>query len=267
MNEHAERLDELVREPDACLDRVLAVVASVDPDGAPTEDEVVTAIDEVADRCPGRGPAEVLADLFGPSGFSANRRDYYDPANSLIHRVLERRRGIPLSLTAVAVEVGRRRGVELHAVGFPGHVLVGSGPVQPGEDLSDTGPWYDPFASGTPLDVDGCRQLLAATNPGLSFDPRMLAPMPAAAVAVRTLNNLRVAYASKGMANRLVPVLELRANLSTGTAGDRLELARLLAGLGRVEQASLEFERLARLDRSRADAHRARAEALRARLN
>ncbi len=69
------------------------------------------------------------------------------------------------------------------------------------------------------------------------------------------------------MADRLVPVLELRANLPSGTLADRLELARLLAGLRRVEQAATEFEHLAELDADGGDSHRARARSLRARLN
>ena len=266
-----ERLDQLVTGPDPTLDRVLAVVATVDPDEPPTEDAVVAALDELADGCSSdHGVIGVLAHLFGAQGFTANRRDYYDPANSLIHRVLERRRGIPLSLAAVAVEVGRRRGIELYPVGLPGHVLLGVGPGRPGrpgQDPSTGGRWYDPFAAGAELDEAACAAIFASVNPNATFDRRMLAPMSPGAVAVRTLNNLRVAYASRGMANRLVPVLDLRANLPSGTVPDRLELARLLAGLGRVELAAAEFERLAELDPDGSDAHRARARSLLARLN
>ena len=260
MTDRVGRLVELLHGPNPTLDRVLAVIASVDPEQPPTETEVVDGIDELAAGCPdGDGLTGLLGHLFGEAGFVANRADYYDPSNSLIHRVLERRRGIPLSLGAVAVEVGRRHGVDLHLVGMPGHVLLG----HPG----DQGPWYDPFAAGIELDEDACAGIFASVNPNGTFDRRMLAPMPAAAVTVRTLNNLRVAYASRGMADRLVPVLELRANLPSGTLADRLELARLLAGLGRVEQAADEFEHLAELDADGGESHQARARSLRARLN
>lgn len=259
MSDRADRLDRLLRDPEATLDRVLAVVASVEGDEGPTEETVVAAVDELADGCPtDDGPPGVLAHLFEHLGFAANRNDYYDPSNSLIHRVVERRRGIPLSLAAVAAEVARRHSITLHPVGMPGHVLLGDG----GADC-----WYDPFAAGAPVDLDGCRRILAGLDPTATLDPTMLAPMSNAAVAVRTLNNLRVAYASKGMADRLVPVMELRASLPSGTLADRHELARLLAGLGRVEQAASAFERLAELDPEERSAHRARARALRARLN
>lgn len=261
MSERADRLNQLLTERDGNgLDRPLAVVASVDPDEPPTEDQVVAALDELAAGCPDDldGP-QLLTHLFGTIGFAGNRGNYYDPANSLIHRVLERRRGIPLSLAAVVAEIGRRRGLDLRPVGLPGHVLLGEGP-RPER-------WFDPFAAGGPIGVDTCRAIFSRLNPGGSFEESMLLPMPTAAVVVRTLNNLRVAYASRGMANRLIPVLDLRANLVTGTVADRLELARLLAGLGRVEQAAEEFSRLAELDGQRADAHRARATSLRAHLN
>ena len=255
-----ERLEALLSTADPGLDRPLAVVASVDADDPPTEGRVIEAIDQLAGQCPDRGdPAEILAHLFGPAGFVGNLRDYYDPANSLIHRVLDQRRGIPLSLAAVAAEVGRRHDVDLRPVGLPGHVLLGVGP--------EPDHWFDPFAAGSPIDESGCRRIFAQLNPQGTFHRAMLAPMDARGVVVRTLNNLRVAYASRGQASRLVPVLSLRANLSTGTVGDRLELARLLAGLGRVVQAADEFDHLARIDGPKARDHEARARTLRARLN
>lgn len=261
MNERARRLNQLLSEDRSnALDRPLAVIASVDPDQPPTEDQVVEAFDELAADCPDDlAEPGLLTHLFGAIGFAGNRGDYYDPANSLIHRVLERRRGIPLSLAAVVSEVGRRRGLDLRPVGLPGHVLLGEGP-RPER-------WFDPFAAGGPIGVDTCREMFARLNPGGSFEESMLLPMSPAAVVVRTLNNLRVAYASRGLANRLIPVLDLRANLVTATVADRLELARLLAGLGRVEQAAEEFLRLAEVDGQRAEAHRARAVSLRAHLN
>ncbi len=256
----ARRLDELTSAPRPSLDRVLAVVASVDLDNPPAEDSIVRGIDALAEDCPqGQDPAVVLQFLFGAVGFVGDRSVYYDPANSLIHRVLERRRGIPLSLACIAVEVARRRQIDLRPIGMPGHVLLGLGP--------EPEFFFDPFDGGTRLDHQGCRELFARFNQPEFFRDSMLSPMTAEAVAIRTLNNLRVAYAHKGMVSHLVPVLELRAYLRSGSAAEGLELARLLAGLGRIEQAAAEFERLATMQPDDADDHRARATALRARLN
>jgi len=79
----------------------------------------------------------MLPHLFGRGRFSGNRRDYYDPRNSLLDQVLERQLGIPITLAIVAMEVGRRLGVPLSGVGMPGHFLVGS-----------DGSYFDPFHQG-----------------------------------------------------------------------------------------------------------------------
>jgi regulator of sirC expression with transglutaminase-like and TPR domain len=256
----ARRLDELLAADDRALDRILAVVASVDPDGGPGEDRVVEDLDDVAEGCPEPADtATVLRHVFGTEGFSGDQADYYDPANSLIHRVIERHRGIPLSLAAVAAEVARRRGHDLRPVGLPGHVLLGEGP--------DPDRWYDPFAGGAALDVDGGRRLFGRFHPIEAFRPGMLAPMTPEAVAVRTLNNLKVAWLRRGTLGLVLPVVELRAAMASAGSAERLELAQVLAALGRADSAAAEFERLAELDPPRADAHRARARALRARFN
>ena len=260
MIDAARRLDELLATEGRSLDRVLAGVAAVDPGGPPSEESVVTALDDIAEACPdGADTAAVLRHVFGTEGFTGDRIDYHDPANSLIHRVLERRRGIPLSLAAVAAEVARRRQRDLRPVGLPGHVLLGEGP--------DPDRWYDPFGGGATLDVDGCRTLFGRFHPIEAFQPSMLAPMRPEAVAIRTLTNLRVAWMRRGEASHLIPVLELRANMASADLGDRLELARLLAALGRNDRAAAEFDRLAELDPRDAERHRARALALRARFN
>jgi regulator of sirC expression with transglutaminase-like and TPR domain len=97
---------------------------------------------------PGASPAhaarEVAAFLFGDGGFAGNRADYYDPRNSFLNDVLERRLGIPITLATVLLEVGRRCGLRLEGVGFPGHFLVRV-PDPAGAVL------LDPFSGGRAL--------------------------------------------------------------------------------------------------------------------
>jgi regulator of sirC expression with transglutaminase-like and TPR domain len=62
--------------------------------------------------------------LFDEQGFSGNEQEYEDPRNSLLHEVLERRTGIPITLSLVYLEVGRRLGLPVEGIGFPGHFLV-----------------------------------------------------------------------------------------------------------------------------------------------
>src|SRR5262245_28586919 len=74
------------------------------------------------------GPAEAVAvlaeHLFEACGFRGNQEDYYDPRNSFLNEVLARRTGIPITLAVVLLETGRRLGLDLEGVGFPGHFLV-----------------------------------------------------------------------------------------------------------------------------------------------
>jgi len=63
--------------------------------------------------------------LFAELGFRGDTRNYYDPENSFLHRVIARRLGIPITLSVLAIEVGRRADIALEAVGMPGHFLVG----------------------------------------------------------------------------------------------------------------------------------------------
>ncbi len=247
----ARRLNELLNNSRPTLDRILAVVASVDPKAPPTEASVVKQLDDLAQGCPDRGDVAAVVDhVFGTSGFTGDRAAYYSPDNSLIHRTIHRGRGIPLTLAAVASEVGRRLDVDLRPIGMPGHVLLGAGP-QPTS-------WFDPFNGGAALSLTDCRQLFGTLHSVESFSADMLRPMTAEDVVVRTLNNLRVAYVKQGDLGRLVPVLELRVGMDSSENGDRMELARLLAQLGRFDQAADHYRYLVDADPERAEVYRTR---------
>ncbi len=255
----AARLNELLTQPQPDLDRVLAVLASVDdPLDPPSESAVVAHFDELAHGCDGSATA-TIDHVYGVLGFNGDTADYYNPANSLIHQVLDRRRGIPLTLAAVASEVGRRVGVDLRPIGMPGHILLGEGP-EPSQ-------WFDPFNRGAELGYDDCRLLFARFHPVEAFSPSMLRPIGAEAIAIRTLNNLRLAYAKRGQATRTIPVLEMRAAMDSAEIGDRLELANVLADLGRFDRAAEEYERLAEIDPERGPTYLIKAQNHRAHRN
>lgn len=260
MEHAAARLNELIEQPEIELDRILTVIASVDGGDGPDEDHIVAEFDGLAADCK-QDPtvADIFGHVYGALGFGGDTVNYYDPANSLIHRAIERRRGLPLTLAAIAAEVGRRRGLDLRLVGMPGHVLLAEG--------ATPSSWFDPFSAGAALDHDDCRQLFARFHAIDAFHDSMLAPMPAYAIAVRVLNNLRIAYAKRGEAAKTIPVLELRADLDSSGPGDRLELANVLAGLGRFDRAAEEYEHLAAIDGDRRDSYLAEARSARAHRN
>ncbi len=241
------------------LDRALALVASV---GRPSvdADALLARLDELAADLPGSDAAGLCAAVFRGLGFTGNRDDYYDPDNSLLDRVLDRRTGIPITLSVLAMELGRRRGVPLVGVGMPGHFLI--------RDAADPDLFLDAFDGGRVLDADGCRSLFARMHGGSTpFTDEYLAPSDPADIVVRVLNNLRAARLRRGDRHRLADVLRLQAALPGAGVAERRQLAGVLAAEGRFIEAADLYDVLALDDAGRVDEHRAAAARLRANLN
>lgn len=256
--EAADALNRVMTHEPERLDLVMAHIAAIDRSAWSIE-KVASRLDELAADAPGPAAPELVAYVFDTLGFIGNPGRYYDPSNSLIHRVLQRRRGIPLTLAVVAAEISRRAGGRLTVVGFPGHVLVG--------DELTPDQWFDPFAAGAPMDRGRLRVLLQQFQPGASLRPEMTLPMSASDITVRTLNNLVNAYQRLGMLSRMVDVLRFRCRLDVATEGDRLQLAGALAASGRYDRAADEFELLVELDPDNSTEHASMAERLRAHRN
>jgi regulator of sirC expression with transglutaminase-like and TPR domain len=220
-------------EPEVPLDEAALLIAAhahpaLDVDARLTELDALAAHVDAAS-------AEALArELFVGEGFSGNAADYGDPRNSLLDDVLDRRLGIPITLSVLMVEVGRRRGIPLHGVGMPGHFLVGG---QPGE-------WFDPFHGGAELDVQDCADLFAALHPATTFAPRFLRPVGARAIVARMLANLQHTYTDRDPTAG-VWVARLRLRVPGLTPGERADAAGTLGRLGQFAEAANEFDRLA----------------------
>ena len=123
--------------------------------------------------------------LFKDKGFSGNQEHYYDPDNSFIHVVIDRRQGIPITLSALYVFVGKRVGLPVVGVGLPGHFIVRIEEVTPPLFL-------DTFNGGARLKEQDCRQFIEAA--GLEFYPHYLDASPAPAILSRMLRNLLGIY-------------------------------------------------------------------------
>ena len=132
--------------------------------------------------------ARALADVLGgEEGFAGDEDDYYHPDNCLLHAVLERRRGMPILLSAVWVEVGKRAGLQVDGVGMPGHFIVRVG--------TGSGVLVDPFGGGTRLTVDDCRRKVQSMSEGkLKWRAEFLRPTGVAVIAERVLHNLAGCY-------------------------------------------------------------------------
>jgi regulator of sirC expression with transglutaminase-like and TPR domain len=143
---------------------------------------------------PGEVVAAVRRYFYGEEGFCGNRWDYYDPDNSFIHRVLERKTGIPISLASAMLLVTRRVGLPFYGVGMPGHFLLryGSG---------ENGILIDPFNSGEVLEREAIRTSFESR--GLEFRDSYLAPMGTREILGRTLRNLIAIYRQRGETERV----------------------------------------------------------------
>jgi regulator of sirC expression with transglutaminase-like and TPR domain len=132
--------------------------------------------------------------LFDSEGFTGNLGDYDDPRNSFLNDVLVRRTGIPITLSIIYIHVGRRVGLWLEGVNFPGHFLVRCkgmlGDAAPTEDII-----LDPFHGGIVLTERDCARLLTRhAGDGSRFDRGLLAPTFKLQILVRMLVNLKRAY-------------------------------------------------------------------------
>jgi regulator of sirC expression with transglutaminase-like and TPR domain len=172
-----------------------------------------------------------------------------------------RRVGIPITLSVLVMEVGRRLGVPLVAVGMPGHFLV--------RDGADPELFVDPYARGALLGRHDARaRFHAVRGPGAPFDPAYLEPTPAVAILARMLANLEAVASMRADRDLLGWVLALRTALPDAGADDHRRHAALLATTGRVVEAAAVLEALAdRVGGAEAEAALASARRLRAALN
>ena len=143
----------------------------------------------------------VIRYLYEELGFHGNTTDYYDPKNSFLNEVLDRRTGIPISLALVLTEVCRRVEIDARGVSFPGHFLVRV------TDESGDVMFIDPF-DGRLLDDRHLAELHErAIGKEAPIDPRVLEPATKGHVLLRILNNLRAIYERGGDQDRLLGVL------------------------------------------------------------
>jgi len=200
----------LVSRPESDLDLARAALLIAEPEypgldvGRYVEELDRLGAGAAARIAAARRPApldHVIRYLYEEIGFHGNTQDYYDPRNSFLNEVLDRRTGIPISLALVLTEVCRRVGIDARGVSFPGHFLVRV------EDEHGDVMFIDPF-DGRLLDEGQLSELHErATGHAGPIDPGLLAPASKGHVLVRLLNNLRAIYERSGDQERLLGVL------------------------------------------------------------
>ncbi|WP_406160107.1 transglutaminase-like domain-containing protein [Streptomyces sp. NBC_00882] len=251
----------------------LCLLVGAQADGALDDTAIDAAqieLDRLAGQLPFRpgGPrswAVSLREVLGDRcGFRGTPVDYQRLESSLLHEVLRRRRGLPILLSVVWMEVARRAGAPVYGVALPGHFVVGFGP--PEEQVL-----ADPFDGGRVLS-GGDAELLVAGATGGSLDPSMLSPADPLGLVQRILNNVRAwAAARPERSDVALWAVELSLLLPSHSARLRYERAQLFVQRGDFVQGAIELdayaEVVAAVDEPAAARVRQQAHAARARLN
>lgn len=243
---HRQRFAEIVRRPDEEIDlgEAALLIAAEEHDvldvGACLArlDALAAEVDRVAGGRQGdfERLEALLQVLFRDYGLRGNVAEYYDPRNSLLDEVLERRLGIPISLAVVCIEVGRRAGVPLQGVGLPGHFLL--------RHARHPQVVMDPFDGGRFLTLDDCAAILERVSGGtLAFHPRLLRPVGRRQILLRMLCNLRGIYAIRGAARPLLSILDHMLLLAPDGAETRRERGFVRLECGDLPGAIEDLER------------------------
>ena len=204
-SEISERFQALAADPDGAAslaEGALIVAAEVRP-----EVDIATGIEQVeetAERArplveaatsPSAAVAALNHALFELDRFRGNQERYDDPRNSYFDEVLTRRRGIPITLSVLYVDVARRLGLEAYGVGFPGHFLS---KVLGVSDLPEREIIVDPFF-GRILSLSDCAdRVRSAAGEHVNLDAQWLQPVSSVDIYVRMLNNLKLLYLRQG---------------------------------------------------------------------
>ena len=263
--------------PDLAL-LCLLLAAEADPElGEAGIDAAQIELDELAGRMPyapaggALGWARAAAALLGEQcGFRGSPGDYRRLESSLLPEVLRRRRGLPILLSVVWIEVARRAGAPVYGVALPGHFVVGFGDpaVPPGPD----GPVLaDPFDGGRLLTAPDA-ELLVAGATGAPLSPSMLSPAAPLDVIARVLGNIRAwAAARPERTDVQLWAVELSLLLPSHPARLRYEHAQLLVRRGDFRTGAAELEAYAEVaeavDPAAAESVRQQARAALAMLN
>ena len=168
--------------------------------------------------------------LFDEVGFRGNLEDYYDPCNSFLNDVLARRLGIPISLSLVYVEVGKRLGMSLSGVGMPGHFLVAHPDIE--------GLLIDPFDGGVLLSERECAdRLRQVTQSQVPWDRGYLNPISNRQFVARMLRNLKGIYVQRQDLSHTLGILDLLIILQPDALHERRDRGLVHHSLGNYTEA------------------------------
>lgn len=224
------------------LDGALGLIAeSVEPSCSAAV--ACAELDRLADASTAATASTLAIELFGGVAHSSevhfvgNHTNYYDINNSLLPVVLERRTGIPITLSVVFMEIARRRGISAHGVGMPGHFLVGSAEG-----------FIDPFHHGVVRDENACRHLFhSIAGPDAAFPAGALDRTPPGRIVQRVLHNIAgaasAANAARGAKRALWAARALLTAFPQASHHAHIQHAYAAAEVGQYDDAAAAGER------------------------
>lgn len=248
--EAADAFAQLLAKPEEQIDLArAALLIARDAYASVDTESYLRKIDEIAKPVRSREAAssdprekiKALSDhLHIGLGFRGNREDYYDPRNSYLNEVLDRRLGIPISLSLVYIEVAKRAGLTLNGVGLPGRFLVGYR-----DSAAEV--FLDPFDGGRIIEEAQCRALVAEVyGASVEFRTEMLAPVTKRQMLFRMLNNLKLVYMARQEPEAALPVVDKMLMIDSESWIDYRDRGLIRYGLGRHEGARADLRRYLR---------------------
>lgn len=241
-----EYFEGIVRVPEELLelDKAALVIAS---DAYPELDvqHYLTRLDEMASNVKpylpaDNGPVESIAalnrHLFVELGLRGNREDYYDPRNSYLNEVIERRVGLPITLSLVYLSVARRLDLPVFGVGLPGHFLV------KWQD-NESHLLIDPFNAGELLDAEGVEERVRDTSdPNAVFQAEWLEGVGSKYILIRLLNNLKLIFLQAEDYQQAWRVVDKMLVLEPRSAENIRDMGLLSLRLGAYRKAATHLE-------------------------
>ena len=208
---------------------------------------VKARLPRVAD--PGETITALNAVLFAEEGFRGNRENYYDPRNSFLNDVLERKLGIPITLAVLYMEVARRIGFPLFGVGMPGHFLLKHNDIEGHEKLIDA------FNSGALVSERECQDRLDEIYSGqLPLQPEFLLSVTRRQMLTRILNNLKNVYMGARNFRKALEVVDLICAIYPRSPEDVKQRALLRYNVGQVRGAVEDLDEYLRMSPDASDA-------------
>jgi regulator of sirC expression with transglutaminase-like and TPR domain len=227
---YVERADELARAAESRIGDI----------GDPLD--VITALNHV---------------LFQDAGLQGNRDDYYDPRNSFINEVLDRRLGIPITLALIYMEVGRRLGFPLFGVGMPGHFLLKNYDIDGRETIIDC------FNGGDILSAQDCQRRLDEIYSGqMTLRPEFLFAVSRRQMLTRILNNLKTVFLTARNFRKALPIVDLVLVVYPRSPEDVKQRALLRYSVGQSRGAADDLEEYLKMSPDASDADEIRQTAL-----